>query len=204
MLARDRKKKATHWLLMQKRERREQRGLGMTFSLLFLLSTPEECRSLSCYVRTTRTLLAWFPQSKQYQRFRMPSFERVPYLLLWYLLASSGYLWWNLSVTFEDCKFSSPQVVQKWLRKPVLPIQHLSSAFIQWRLLLWASLVLFDWLGILPPRVVSPSHLCVSILEPSESPLPARRSQGASMLELNSFAFWWPCYLFQIWMHHLA
>ncbi len=39
-------------------------------------------------------------------------------------------------------------------------------------------------------RVASPNHLCDSILGPSESPLPARRWQGASMLELNSFAFW--------------
>ncbi len=54
------------------------------------------------------------------------------------------------------------------------------------------------------PLVTSPNHLCDSILGPSESPLPTRRSQGASILELNSFAFHWPCYLFQIWILHLA
>ncbi len=63
---------------------------------------------------------------------------------------------------------------------------------------------LSDQLGILPPRVASSNHFCDSILGPSESPLPARRSQGASMLELNSFAFWQPCHLFQIWILCLA
>ena len=55
-------------------------------------------------------------------------------------------------------------------------------------------------MGILPPRVVSPNHLCDSIMGSSESPLPTRRSQGASILELNSFTFQWPCHLFQTWI----
>ncbi len=80
----------------------------------------------------------------------------------------------------------------------------LRSVFIQWRLLLKASLILSDQLRILPHGVPSPNHLCDSIPGPSESPLPTRRSQGASMLELNSFAFWWHGHLFQIWVLRLA
>ncbi len=69
------------------------------------------------------------------------------------------------------------------------------------------SITCLIWLtgGFTSPRVViSPNHLCESFLGLNESPFSARRSQGASILQLNSFAFWWPCHLFQIWMLHLA
>ncbi len=81
---------------------------------------------------------------------------------------------------------------------------YLCSAFIQCSFLLWASLVLSGQLGILAPRVTSPNCLCDSILGLSESPLLARRSQGASTLEFNSFAFQGLCHLFQIWILRLA
>ncbi len=62
--------------------------------------------------------------------------------------------------------------------------------FIPWRLLLWASLILTDQLGTLPHMVTSPSHLCDSIVGPSEL-------QGANILEDNSFASQQSCHLFQ-------
>ncbi len=62
---------------------------------------------------------------------------------------------------------------------------------------------LTDW-GFYPPWVASPNHLCDIILGPGKSLFPARRSQGASMLELNLFAFRQPHHLFQIWILRVA
>ncbi len=113
-------------------------------------------------------------------------------------LSFSFPLWWSFQT--EDLLLVLPAVPTSTVKLHCV----LHSVFIQWRLLLWASLVLSDWLGILPPRVTSPNHLCDNILGLSESPLFAKRLQGTNILELNSFAFQQPCHHFQVWILLLA